>query len=139
MAREQKGDPQQNRPSDREIKQRYSAIPRRGKSKCRQERRNHFRAECSECDSPWKPDQLKARRSAATETKFLREERHAIAASREATLPPRPTSLKRHKRQFLRRRTPSMNDCINALQFSLENGYLRSSPPLIDTTNVNGV
>src|SRR5437773_7405817 len=54
MAREQKGDPQQNRPSDREIKQRYTAIPRRGKSKCRQERRNHFRAESSECDSPCK-------------------------------------------------------------------------------------
>jgi hypothetical protein len=54
MAREQKGDPQQNPASGGAIKRRYSAIPRWGKSQSRQDRGNHFRAESSECDNPCK-------------------------------------------------------------------------------------
>src|SRR2546423_14114439 len=54
MAREQKGDPQQNPAGGGAIKRRHSAIPRWRKSESRKHRGNHFRAESSECDSPCK-------------------------------------------------------------------------------------
>jgi len=54
MAREQKGDPQQNPAGGGAIKRRYSAIPRWRKGEGRQDRGNHFRAESSECDRPCK-------------------------------------------------------------------------------------